>query len=147
MRARDLASPFPILLLDADAAEVARLLAAEEVGVVFLTGAEGRLRGAVTDASLLWFLLPRYLDTDPALAGVLEEAAADVLRDRLAGRGAGDLLATAHTDIERVDGDANLIEVAEVLVRRRAPVVSVWDGDRLVGGITTSALLRRLLVD
>jgi CBS domain-containing protein len=147
MRARDLARPFPTFPLDVDAAEVARLLATEEVGVVFVTGSDGALRGAVTDASLLRFLLPRYLDTDPALAGVFEEAAADMLRDRLEGRSAGDLLATAHTDIERVDGDANLIEVAEVLVRRRAPVVSVWDGNRLVGGITTSALLRQLLGD
>jgi CBS domain-containing protein len=148
MRARELARPFPILPLDAPASEVGRLLAAEAVGVVFLHDPSGGLAGAVTDTRLLWFLLPGYLQQDPALAGVLEEAAAERLRDRLSGRTAGELLATAYRDVPELDGDANLVEVAALLVRTRAPVAAVRERDgRLLGGITTSALLARLLGD
>lgn len=145
MRARELARPFPVLPLDAPATEVGRLLAAESVGVVFLADPAGALDGAVTDTRLLWFLLPAYLHQDPALAGVLEEAAAERLRDRLDGRTAGDLLATAHRDIPEADGDANLVEVAALLCRTRAPVAAVREAGRLLGGITTSALLAHLL--
>ena len=89
MRARDLTPPFPILPLDSPASEVGRLLAAEGAGVVFLQDPSGGLEGAVTDTRLLWFRRPAYLHQDPALAGVLEEDAAERLRDRLAGRTAG----------------------------------------------------------
>jgi CBS domain-containing protein len=160
MRARELARPLPVLPLTAPAAEVARLLAAESVGVVFVQDPAGGLEGAVTDTRLLWFLLPGYLHQDPGLAGVLEEAAAETLRDRLAGRTARDLLATAHRDVPEIDGDANLVEVAALLCRTRAPVAAVRDRPggrererdrggrgRLLGGITTSALLYRLLED
>jgi hypothetical protein len=162
MRARELARPFPVLPLDAPATEVARLLAAESVGVVFLQDPAGGLEGAVTDTRLLWFLLPGYLHQDYGLAGVLEEAAAETLRDRLAGRSARELLATAHRDVPEIDGDANLIEVAALLCRTRAPVAAVREAargrererdrarggrGRLLGGITTSALLYRLLGD
>jgi CBS domain len=147
MRARELAHPFPVLPLDAPATEVGRLLAAESVGVVFLKDPADGLDGAVTDARLLWFLLPGYLHQDPALAGVLDEAAAERLRDRLTGRTAGELLATAYRDVPEIEGDANLVEVAALLTRTRAPVVAVREAGRLLGGITTSALLTRLLGD
>jgi hypothetical protein len=47
--------------------------------------------------------------------------------------------------VPEVDGDANLIEVAALLCRTRAPVAAVRDTGRLLSGITTSALLTRLL--
>jgi len=55
------------------------------------------------------------------------------------------LLATAYRDVPEIDGDANLVEVAALLCRTRAPVAAVRDAGRLLGGITTSALLARLL--
>ncbi len=147
MLAHELARPFPVLPLDAPATEVGRLLAAEAVGVVFLQDAAGVLEGAVTDTRLLWFLLPGYLHQDPGLAGVLEETAAETLGSRLAGRTAGELLVTAHRDVPDIDADANLVEVAALLVRTRAPVVAVRQEGQLLGGITTSALLAHLLGD
>jgi CBS domain-containing protein len=147
MLARELARPVPTLRLDDPATEVGQLLATEAAGVVFLADPGGRLVGVVTDAGLLWYLLPPYLHQDPALAGVLGEAAADSLRDRLAGRTAGDLLVTAYRDVPEIGGDANLIEVAALLVRTRAPVAAVREAGRLLGGITTSALLTHLLGD
>jgi len=142
MRARDLARPYPVLSPDADAAEAAHLLAREEIEAVFVAG-DGGLAGVVHDAGLLRWLLPRYLDDDRILAGVLGEGAADELCRGLEGHRVADLL--AEGSIPRIDGDANLVEVAEVLARTQASVVAVMQGRRLLGGITTSALIRRLL--
>ena len=142
MRARARARPYPVLSPDADAAEAARLLAREEIEAVFVAG-DGGLVGVVHDAGLLRWLLPRYLYDDWILAGVLGEGAADELWRRLEGHRVADLL--AEGGIPRIEGDANLVEVAEVLARTQVSVVAVMQGRRLLGGITTSALIRRLL--
>jgi CBS domain-containing protein len=143
-RARDLTSPYPSLPTDAPAAEVARILAEEEVDVVFIER-QGQLQGVVSDIGLLARLLPSYVVEDPKLAQVLEEGAADLLWRRLEGRRAGELLAKAGSEIPQVEGDATLMEVAAAMAGARAPLVAVREGGRLVGGITSSALLSRLL--
>jgi hypothetical protein len=144
MRARDLAAPYPSLPTDAAASEVARVLAQEAVDVVFIER-QGQLQGVVSDIGLLTRLLPSYVIEDPKLAQVLEEGAADLLWRRLEGQRADELLAKAGGEIPQVDGDATLIEVAAAMAGARAPLVAVREGGRLVGGITSSALLTRLL--
>jgi signal-transduction protein with cAMP-binding, CBS, and nucleotidyltransferase domain len=144
MRARDLATPDPSLPAEAAASEVARVLAEEEVDVVFIER-QGQLQGVVSDIGLLVRLLPGYVIEDPKLAQVLEESAAELLWRRLEGQRAGDLVAKAGGEIPQVDGDATLIEVAAAMAEARAPLVAVRERDRLIGGITSSALLTRLL--
>ena len=144
MRARDLAAPYPSLPTDAPASEVARVLAQEEVDVVFIER-QGQLQGVVSDIGLLARLLPSYIIEDPRLAQVVGEGAADLLWRRLEGRRAAELLAKAGSEIPQVDGDATLMEVAAAMVAARAPLVAVREGGRLIGGITSSALLTRLL--
>jgi CBS domain-containing protein len=144
MRARDLAAPYPSLPTDASASEVARVLAQEEVDVVFIER-QGQLQGVVSDIGLLARLLPSYIIEDPRLAQVVEEGAADLLWRRLEGRRAAELLAKAGSEIPQVDGDATLMEVAAAMAAARAPLVAVREGGRLIGGITSSALLTRLL--
>ena len=144
MRARDLTAPYPSLPTHAAASEVARVLAQEEVDVVFIER-QGQLQGVVSDIGLLARLLPSYVVEDPKLAQVLEEGAADLLWRRLEGRRADELLAKAGSEIPQVDGDATLMEVAAAMAGARAPLVAVREGGRLIGGITSSALLTRLL--
>ena len=143
-RARDLAAPYPSVSTDAPAADVARILAEEEVDVVFIER-QGQLQGVVSDIGLLSRLLPSYVIEDPKLAQVMEETAADLLWRRLEGRRADQLLAKAGGENPQVDGDATLMEVAAAMVAARAPLVAVREGGQLVGGITSSALLARLL--
>jgi CBS domain-containing protein len=148
VRARDLAITYPSLAPDASAEEAARLLAEEPVEGVFVQDQHGGLQGVVTDTSLLAFLLPRYLAEDRALVGVLGEDVADALWQRLAGRPVRDLLAATAAGVAEVDADATLVEVAATLVRSGASLVVVRDRDgRLLGGITTSRLITRLLGD
>ena len=144
MRARDLAVPYPLLPADAPAAEAARLLAEEPIDAVFVER-HGQLQGVVSDIGLLVRLLPGYIIEDPTLAQVMEEGAADLLWRRLEGHTAGELLPKRGAEVPQVDGDATLMEVAAVMAGARAPMVAVRQGDRLIGGITSSALLSRLL--
>jgi CBS domain-containing protein len=144
MRARDLAVPYPLLPAAAPAAEAARLLAEEEVDAVFVER-QGRLQGVVSDIGLLVRMLPSYVIEDPKLAHVMEEGAADLLWRRLEGRTAGELLLKGGGEVPQVDGDATLMEVAAVMAGAQAPMVAVREGGRLIGGITSSALLTRLL--
>jgi CBS domain-containing protein len=148
VRARDLAITYPSLAPDAPAEEAARLLAEEPVEGVFVQDQHGGLQGVVTDTSLLAFLLPRYLAEDRALVGVLGEDVADALWQRLAGRPVRDLLAATAAGVAEVDADATLVGWPATLVRSGASLVVVRDRDgRLLGGITTSRLITRLLGD
>jgi CBS domain-containing protein len=144
MRARDLAVLYPSLRVDAPAAEVARLLAEEQVDGVFVER-QGQLQGIVSDIGLLVRLLPGYVIEDLTLAQVMEEGAADLLWRRLEGHTAGELLPKRGAEVPQVDGDATLMEVAAVMAGAGAPMVAVREGGRLIGGITSSALLTRLL--
>jgi CBS domain-containing protein len=146
MRARDLATPYPSVAPDTPAEEAARLLAQEAVEGVFVQEEQGELQGLISDTTLLAFLLPRYLAEDRALVRVLGEDVAGALWQRLAGRPVRDLLAASTASLPEVDADDTLVSVAATLVRSGASLVAVRDRDgRLVGGITTSQLLTRLL--
>jgi CBS domain-containing protein len=146
MRARDLATPYPSVAPDTPAEEAARLLAEEAVEGVFVQDDQGELQGLVADTTLLAFLLPRYLAEDRALVGVLGEDVADALWQRLRGRTVRDLLPASTAGLPEVNGNDTLVKVAATLVRSGASLVAVRDRDgRLLGGITTSQLIRRLL--
>ena len=146
MRARDLATPYPSVAPDTPAEEAARLLAEEPVEGVFVQDDQGELQGLVADTTLLAFLLPRYLAEDRALVGVLGEDVADALWQRLRGRTVRDLLPASTAGLPEVDGNDTLVKVAATLVCSGASLVAVRDRDgRLLGGITTSQLIGRLL--
>jgi CBS domain-containing protein len=146
MRARDLATPYPSVAPDTPAEEAARLLAEEAVEGVFVQDDQGELQGLGADTTLLAFLLPRYLAEDRALVGVLGEDVADALWQRLRGRTVRDLLPVSTAGLPEVNGNDTLVKVAATLVRSGASLVAVRDRDgRLLGGITTSQLIRRLL--
>jgi CBS domain-containing protein len=146
VRAHDLAVAYPSLAPETPAQKAARLLAEEAVEGVFVQDEHGSLQGVVTDTTLLAFLLPRYLAEDRALVGVLGEDVADALWQRLGRRPVQELLSAPSATVPEVDADDTLVEVAAALVRSGASLVAVRDpGGRLLGGITTSRLIRRLL--
>ena len=113
---------------------------------VFVQDEQGNLQGCLSDTTLLGFLLPRYLAEDRALVGMLGKDVADALWQRLRGRTVRDLLPAKTADLAEVDDDDTLLTVAATLARTGASLVVVRDQDgRLLGGITTSRLIRHLL--
>jgi len=145
MKARNLASPQHVVQADAPATEATAVLARHDVRAVLVVRDGGAFRGVLSDSELLRALLPRYVDEASILAHVLEESAADVLFDRLAGRTVADLMPEDREVQPVVQGEDTLIEVASVMVRARASAVGVLEDDRLIGGITIDDLLSHLL--
>jgi CBS domain-containing protein len=145
MKARNLASPQPVLRSDAPAGEAAAVLARHEIRAVLVVDERERFVGVLSDSELLRRLLPAYIDEASMLAHVLEEGAAEILYRRLEGRLVADLMPHDRDVAPLVEADDTLVEVASVMVRARASAVGVVDDGRLIGGITIDDLLSHLL--
>ena len=90
--------------------------------------------------------VPSYCQDDPALARVIDEAAADVFLRGVGDRTVAELLPREHRELPVVDPDATVLEIAAVMARSRSPLVAVAKtNEPMLGAITLDALLDRLL--
>ncbi|MFZ5850999.1 MAG: CBS domain-containing protein [Actinomycetota bacterium] len=146
MLARDLARPYPTVGLEDDALDAARLLAQRQLPGLLVVDGAGRPHTVLPGSQVLRFLVPGYVQDDPALARVYGERAAEEVCARLPGRPVRELLPRDRDEVPVVDDDATLLEVAAVMARVRSPLVAVVDREgRLLGGIVVSRLLSALL--
>ena len=146
MRARDLAAPFPTVRPDSAALEAARLLAGGNLPGLIVVDDTGRPRTILPGTQVLRMAVPSYCQEDPALARVIDEAAADVFLRGVGDRTVAELLPRERRELPVVDPVATVLEVAAVMARARSPLVAVAERDRpLLGAITLDALLDRLL--
>jgi CBS domain-containing protein len=147
MRARDIMQPARVVSPDASCEELLRVFEDRDVrAAAILPREKGRPAGLVTEEDVLAALLPSYVLEDQALAGVLEEAAAGRLRERVAHRPIREVINVERRRHPPVSPDDTLIEVATAMARSGHPAVLVADpsGD-VVGVITADALLPALL--
>ena len=147
MRARDLAQPYPTVTLDTDAMEAARVMAAARLPGLLICDPEGRPYAVLPGSQVLRFVIPAYVQDDPALAGALDERASDELCRQLQGATVRTLLpASRHgDDLPVVHGDATALQVAALMARKRSPLVAVVAGERVLGVVTVSDVLGYLL--
>jgi CBS domain-containing protein len=145
MRAREIVEDFPVVGLDDDAFEAARLLAARRLPGLIVTDAQGRPHTVLPGSQVLRFIIPAYVQDDPSLARVYDERHADRLCEALVGRTVREMLPKKRGELPVVEADATAVEIAAVMARMRSPVVVVVDGERLVGALTVSRLLGLLL--
>ncbi len=99
-------------------------------------------------SQVLRFIVPGYVQDDPRLAEVVDEAGAERLcLQGLAGERVGDLLPAGRHRVElaAVDGDATVLECAAVMARLRSPLVVVVENGQVRGLLTASHLLEVLL--
>ena len=133
MRASELAAPFPTVTAQTSALEAARLLAGQNLPGLIVVDEQGRPATVLPGTQVLRMAIPSYCQDDPALARVIDEAAADVFL-----RGVGNRTV--------VDPDATVLEIAAVMARSRSPLVAVAGrGQPMVGAITLDAMLDRML--
>ncbi len=147
MRARDLATPFPTVSVDEDVLSAARLMAAERSPGLIVSDPDGRPYTVLPGSQVLNFLIPRYVQEQPALARAFDERASDALIDKLVRHTVRDVL-PKPADLDElpiVDSDATTIEIAAVMARMHSPLVAVVDGGRVLGAVTVSQLLDHLL--
>jgi len=146
MRARDLAGEFPTVGMDTPAIEAARLLAAENLPGLVVVDSERRPVTVLPGTQVLRLGVPGYLQDDPALVRVVDEAHADVFLRGLAGRTVRECLPAQARELPVVEPDATVLEIAALMARTRSPLVAVADrGGALIGVVTLDALMDRML--
>lgn len=147
MRARDIAEPFPTVTLDTDALSAVRLLAGQRLPGLIILGPTGRPAAVLPGSQVLHFVVPPYVQDEPALARAYDEKASDEMCRRLDEATVRNIVPKDRDadELPVVDADATTIEVAAVMARAHSPVVAVIDDDHFVGAITVSALLSHMI--
>lgn len=145
MLARDLVRPFPVVELDTNALEAARLLVERNLPGLIVVDSTGHPQTVLPGSQVLRFVLPDYVQEDPSLARAYDERTADRLCASLANHPVRELLPRERAALPVVDGGATSMEVAAVMARLHSPLVAVVDGEELLGAITVASLLSVLL--
>jgi CBS domain-containing protein len=132
--------------MDDDALDAVRLMAEQRLPGIVVCEPDGRPSRILPGTQLLRFVIPRYVQDDAALAGVMGERGSDRLLGELAGKKVRELLADrAEADLAIARPDDTVLELAVLMARTHSPVVAVVEHDRLIGCVTLPRLLDVLL--
>lgn len=145
MRAEDIAEEFPVVGIDTAAIDAARMLAEHRLPGIVVADTAGKPCAVLPASQVVRFLVPRYVQDDPSLAGVLNESMADRAADKLNGKTVRDVLPDDLLNIPAVAANDTLIEVAAIMSQRRSPLIAVLKNGELHGVITASRLLAAAL--
>jgi len=144
MHAEDFAEDYPVVALDSDALEAAQLLAEHRMPGLVVTD-QDKPRSILPASQVVRFLVPSYVQDDPALARVLAESMADHAADALDGKTVGDLIPSKGPELAVVNADDTIVEVAAIMARLRCPLAAVVKDDRIIGVVTASRLIQMAL--
>ena len=144
MRAKDLDEQFPIVQIDSDAMDAARMIAEHSLPGLVVADASHKPLAVILASEMLYFVLPRYVQADVTLAGVLGDVLADHAQN-LAGKTVGDLLPKDLRKVPAVDARDGVIKVAAEMSQQRCPLIAVTENGILHGVITASRLLAAAL--
>ena len=145
MHAEEIAEDFPVVTIDTDALEAARMLAEHRLPGIVVTDSLGKPYAVLPASQVVRFIVPRYIQDDPSLAGVLNESTADRAADKLSGKTVRDVLPEHLLDVPAAHADDTIIEVAALMARLRSPLIAVIKDGKLHGVITASRLLAAAL--
>lgn len=143
MRAEDIAEEYPVISIDSDALEAARTLAEHRLPGLLVTKKTGSPYAVLPASQVVRFIVPRYVQDDPSLAGVLNESMADRCAEKLRGKKVSDVLPDHLNDVPPVNADDTIIEVAALMARLRSPLLAVVKNGKLHGVITHRAFWER----
>jgi predicted transcriptional regulator len=132
--------------MDDDALEAVRLMAERRLPGIVVCEPDGRPSRILPGTQVLRFVIPRYVQDDPALAGVMGERSSDRLLRELAGKKVRELLGDrSEADLAIARPDDTVLELAVLMARSHSPVLAVVEHDRLIGCVTLPRLLDVLL--
>lgn len=146
MRARDIAEPYPVVGLDTPALVAARLIARDRLPGLVVTGRDGAPKAVLPASEVVRFMVPDYVQDDPALAGVLGEVPVQQITARLSRATVAELL-SERQELAVLNADDTLVELAAIMARLRSPLCAVVDGDRIIGVVTAARLLELVCGD
>jgi CBS domain-containing protein len=141
MHAEDIAEEFPVITIDSNALDAARMLAEHRLPGIVVTDASGKPYAILPASQVVRFIVPRYVQDDPSLAGVLSESMADRAAEKLGDKKVRDVLPEHLTNVPPANADDTIIEVAAIMARFRSPLIAVMKEGKLHGVITASRLL------
>jgi CBS domain-containing protein len=145
VRAEDLDEQFPIVQVDSDAMDAARMIAEHGLPGVVVADTSHKPCAVILASEMLPFVLPRYVQDNMTLAGVLGDALADHANENLAGKTVGDVLPKQPRKIPCVDARDGVMKVAAEMAQQRTPLIAVTKHGTLHGVITASRLLAAAL--
>ncbi len=145
MHAEDIAEDFPVVSIDSGALDAARLLAEHRLPGIVVTDSAGKPYAVLPASQVVRFIVPRYVQDDPALAAVLNDSATERAAQKLGGKTVRDVLPEHLMDVPAANADDTIIEVAALMVRLRSPLIAVLKNGKLHGVITASRLLSAAL--
>jgi CBS domain-containing protein len=141
-----MAQPYPTVGMHTPALDAARLMAERNLPGLIVTDDGGHPLTVLPGTQVLRMGIPAYCQDDPALARVIDEAAADVFLRGVEGRTVAECLPRERREVPVVDPRATVLEIAAVMARTRSPLVAVAKpGEPPLGAITLDALLDRML--
>lgn len=145
MHAEQMAEDFPVVSVDSSALDAARMLAEHRLPGIVVTDTAGKPYAVLPASQVVRFIVPQYVQDDPALAGVLNESMADHAADKLGNKRVRDVLPEHLVDVPAAHSDDTIIEVAALMARLRSPLIAVMKDGKLHGVITASRLLAAAL--
>jgi CBS domain-containing protein len=140
IHAEEIAEDFPVVTIDSDALDAARMLAEHRLPGIVVTDSSGRPYAVLPASQVVMFIVPQYVQDDPSLAGVLNESMADRAADKLGGKTVREVLPEHLLNVPAAHADDTIIEVAALMARLRSPLIAVMKDDKFHGVITASRL-------
>ena len=147
MRAGDIAEPYPVVGLDTPALEAARLIARDRLPGLVVTRSDGTPKAVLPASEVVRFMVPDYVQDDPALAGVLGEVPVQQITARLQRATVADLVSARPVELAVLNTDDTVVELAEIMARLRSPLCAVVDGTKILGVVTAARLLELVCGD
>jgi signal-transduction protein with cAMP-binding, CBS, and nucleotidyltransferase domain len=145
VNAEQMAEETPVVGLQDNALEAARLLARNRLPALVVVDQRGQPHSVLPASQVVRFLVPSYVQDDPSLARVLSESMADHAADKLGSRKVSDVLPREPRELPIVQHDDTVIEVAAIMARLRCPLVAVLRDGHMIGVIAASRLLQLAL--
>jgi CBS domain-containing protein len=140
-----MAEDFPVVSIDSSALAAARMLAEHGLPGIVVTDASGKPYAVLPASQVVRFIVPQYVQDDPALAGVLDESMADRASEKLGSKTVRDVLPEHLLNVPSAHADDTIIEVAALMARLRSPLIAVMKDGEMYGVITASRLLAAAL--
>jgi len=139
----------PPISLSTEALAAARLIGEARLPGLIVCEDDGSPHTVLGGSQVLRFMIPQYVQDDPTLARVYNDAAAEKLLGTLSNKTVRDLLPRRQdrNDVPVVDRDATTVDIAAVLAQLHSPVVEVLDHGRVTGAVTVSRLFEHLFPD
>lgn len=136
MHAADVVEMLPTARPNDDVLTAIRTMASQRLPALLVVGDMGEVVGCVSSVDLLQAALPRYFVEDRNLARVMDERSADRVATKLVGKHVADIVDEGRVPVAAPD--ATVVELAELMVEWRCPLVLVRAEDGTTLGVVTA---------